>query len=494
MTKTDFLQAKATYLIANPTADEFTFYTHFVTAHPTLAIGWLMLGRELEKRGEPDKAFDAYRRAMHSRERNSFSEEARDAYQTMLRKRKEKRRSAWVWLRRGLLTLFTLLAVVLLPAANRSGEATPSLPATSSVEQAPVKKTSLRHTEVIAVSGSVSNDQLAEQMKRYLQSRRTYYDHPYTVIAVPEEEGVPLYTPLLFYQPQRMRGIVTYDPSSDTITAEKWFHAACDCGDDPLAASARKAYHEERVALEETLTLRNALYRTYQRTGKLPERLDDLARPYPANSLPAIPQLLVPPKQLGGGASQGALPGEARYIDFPYHPDALVGDNVWKSMSAVLPLPFYPEPAIPLEPMQLFVQQKMFKLQVMSGPHLVRQYPIGIGREERTPEGYFSILQKISQPGSATNAYGTRGMVFTSANHAIHGTNKPESIGHDVSLGCIRLHNADVEELYSFASPGTEVIISDQPKPQLNWKNPFRFYLPTDADEETPGIVYHWLN
>lgn len=43
--------------------------------------------------------------------------------------------------------------------------------------------------------------------------------------------------------------------------------------------------------------------------------------------------------------------------------------------------------------------------------------------------------------------------------YVIHGTNEPESIGTDASGGCIRLKNADVEELYSMISVGTEVEI-----------------------------------
>jgi lipoprotein-anchoring transpeptidase ErfK/SrfK len=32
--------------------------------------------------------------------------------------------------------------------------------------------------------------------------------------------------------------------------------------------------------------------------------------------------------------------------------------------------------------------------------------------------------------------------------YGIHGTIEPESIGKSVSMGCVRLHNADVEQLY----------------------------------------------
>ncbi len=44
-------------------------------------------------------------------------------------------------------------------------------------------------------------------------------------------------------------------------------------------------------------------------------------------------------------------------------------------------------------------------------------------------------------------------------NYAIHGTNNPASIGGYVSQGCIRMHNADVLDLYRRVSLGAEVIV-----------------------------------
>ncbi|HHN47143.1 MAG TPA: L,D-transpeptidase, partial [Planctomycetes bacterium] len=41
----------------------------------------------------------------------------------------------------------------------------------------------------------------------------------------------------------------------------------------------------------------------------------------------------------------------------------------------------------------------------------------------------------------------------------IHGTTEPETVPGNVSLGCIRMLNEDVEELYDLAPIGTEVII-----------------------------------
>ena len=42
---------------------------------------------------------------------------------------------------------------------------------------------------------------------------------------------------------------------------------------------------------------------------------------------------------------------------------------------------------------------------------------------------------------------------------AIHGTNEPWSIGHDVSNGCIRLPNATLKRLFDAVPAGTPVVI-----------------------------------
>jgi hypothetical protein len=43
--------------------------------------------------------------------------------------------------------------------------------------------------------------------------------------------------------------------------------------------------------------------------------------------------------------------------------------------------------------------------------------------------------------------------------YALHGTNKPETIGQSVSHGCIRLRNEDISRLYSMVTIGTPVFI-----------------------------------
>jgi hypothetical protein len=103
----------------------------------------------------------------------------------------------------------------------------------------------------------------------------------------------------------------------------------------------------------------------------------------------------------------------------------------------------------------------------------IRLYPIGPGKESTpTPVGYYSIRSKdinptwidpsdpeFSIPSGAANPLGYRWMEFYS-NYGIHGTNKPESIGHYVSNGCIRMNEKDVEALFDLVEIGTPVEIT----------------------------------
>ena len=61
--------------------------------------------------------------------------------------------------------------------------------------------------------------------------------------------------------------------------------------------------------------------------------------------------------------------------------------------------------------------------------------------------------------GAANNPLGAAAMTLAGGSYAIHGTNRPESIGGFVSYGCIRMNNADIVDLYDRVMPGTMVIV-----------------------------------
>ena len=62
-------------------------------------------------------------------------------------------------------------------------------------------------------------------------------------------------------------------------------------------------------------------------------------------------------------------------------------------------------------------------------------------------------------PGGVNNPLGARALYIGSTLYRIHGTNEPWTIGQDVSSGCIRMVNADVEDLYERVKIGAKVIV-----------------------------------
>jgi hypothetical protein len=73
-------------------------------------------------------------------------------------------------------------------------------------------------------------------------------------------------------------------------------------------------------------------------------------------------------------------------------------------------------------------------------------------------------------PGGLGNPLGARALYLYRDGHdtyfRLHGTNEPESIGHAVSSGCIRLLNQDIEDLYSRVQVGTRVVVLPSSQPQ----------------------------
>ncbi len=97
------------------------------------------------------------------------------------------------------------------------------------------------------------------------------------------------------------------------------------------------------------------------------------------------------------------------------------------------------------------------RLTLFNGNQAFRQYPVGIGKPATpTPVGNYAIAVKVMNPGGVL---GSRWLGLNYDSYGIHGTNKPWLIGQMISLGCIRMHNAHVEELYALVAVGTPVFI-----------------------------------
>ncbi|QUH25494.1 L,D-transpeptidase family protein [Serpentinicella alkaliphila] len=98
------------------------------------------------------------------------------------------------------------------------------------------------------------------------------------------------------------------------------------------------------------------------------------------------------------------------------------------------------------------------RLYLLDGNVLLKSYTVATGKPETpTPIGSWKVVNKNGMGGG----FGTRwmGLNVPWGQFGIHGTNKPTSIGHNASAGCIRMRNKDVEDLYKYVKHGTPVAI-----------------------------------
>ncbi|MCO5733164.1 L,D-transpeptidase [Rhizobium sp. SSA_523] len=126
-------------------------------------------------------------------------------------------------------------------------------------------------------------------------------------------------------------------------------------------------------------------------------------------------------------------------------------------------------------------------LYYVDGPNRATRYGVGVGREGFGWSGVVSIGRKqewpewrppaemrrreaakghilpVVQKGGIDNPLGARAMYLYRNGHdtifRIHGTNQPWTIGLNMSSGCIRMMNKDVEHLYNRAQIGAKVIV-----------------------------------
>lgn len=112
---------------------------------------------------------------------------------------------------------------------------------------------------------------------------------------------------------------------------------------------------------------------------------------------------------------------------------------------------------------------------------VLKTYVVSTGKDNTTPVGTFKIdgnklrnptwhrAGAIIPPDSPDNILGSRwmGLKGTDNNgvdirgYGIHGTTEPRKLGKQLTLGCIRMKNEEVDELFDIVPSGTKVTIVD---------------------------------
>ena len=134
------------------------------------------------------------------------------------------------------------------------------------------------------------------------------------------------------------------------------------------------------------------------------------------------------------------------------------------------------------------------RLYLYDGFHVIRTFTVATAKPGyTTPSGVWNIYDKKVNPtwynpaldswgadlpavvpGGPGNPMGTRAIYIDAPGLIrIHGTTDDSSIGRYASHGCIRMHNSDVENLYSMIDVGEHVIIvGSRPAGTAYWSVP----------------------
>ncbi len=123
-------------------------------------------------------------------------------------------------------------------------------------------------------------------------------------------------------------------------------------------------------------------------------------------------------------------------------------------------------------------------LYLVEGNNRAMRYGVGVGRVGFQWSGIHRVSRKAEWPdwrpppemierqpylprfmaGGPGNPMGARALYIGQTEYRIHGTNQPQTIGHAVSSGCIRLANPDIIDLYSHVPVGTKIVVQHAPK------------------------------
>jgi lipoprotein-anchoring transpeptidase ErfK/SrfK len=232
--------------------------------------------------------------------------------------------------------------------------------------------------------------------------------------------------------------------------------------------------------------VRTALLAYRRDHGVLPPDIALLAADYPGNYVSFIPREPVS----GSGRVVTAYDG--------------TGGWVYDAGAAEAAASFYPNRppgpdsgGVPYEPFRIVVGKSDHALLLLMGSTVLMHETVGIGEQGKTPDGTMTVKERVKEPaGQHPGVYGSAALGLGTI--AIHGTLQPESVGADMSKGCIRVQNGEMAALYELVPRGAAVNIGDRlPPSYASAENGIKL-LPDGGrkarNEHAPaGTVFHWL-
>ncbi|CQR54975.1 L,D-transpeptidase family protein [Paenibacillus riograndensis] len=467
----------------------------YVQMHPDNKMAWYLLGKEYYKNGQHGKANYCFNQAgevYEAFEHSKVPAEMLREYEEGLIRENRQRHESRLRLRRGLLALLLLL-LMLIPSAvapgvnlDESGASVPEAAAGDLEEPVAAKPTEEEASPVPAVLAFTAAGEDAASAGQALAAALKNREAPSkTAMLAMKKSGR-----WLIWKKNLPLAAVIEKSANGKVVYQSYDPAACAC-EPPEAGGLKKQAQIWQGKQEELAALWSAIRSYNSSKGKPPESLKELTRPFPENVMGKTTPLM---KQ-EFAALRAALalqplqaspqPSPAVTTEGTAAGNGTVEDTANRSKG---------QPPFFSSPLAIIVDKQNHRLAVTSGNIILRNYAVGLGGE-KTPEGEFVISDKVVNPNGHDNGeFGSRGMQLSDTNYAIHGTNEPDSIGKDESLGCIRMKREDVEELFAMVPMGTKVQISKGVLPDELLLPDERYPSGTPLDQTNPNKVYHWLN
>ncbi len=130
-------------------------------------------------------------------------------------------------------------------------------------------------------------------------------------------------------------------------------------------------------------------------------------------------------------------------------------------------------------PFHAKIDPTTFSMDIYLKETFVRHYKVGLGEHGSTPPGKWRVGEKLENPtyhpprggkivlaDDPENPLGERwiqlvgiaGKAVGQQSYGIHGTIEPESIGRNKSMGCVRMHNEDVAEVFTYLARNKSIV------------------------------------
>ncbi|WP_372663852.1 L,D-transpeptidase [Cohnella sp.] len=458
----------------------------YLLKHEDSRMAWYLLGKEYEGQGDQSKAIYCYAQAGEIYE--AFESKPAPILPDSSSKSKKKR-ALWKW---ALGIIIPLALVGLCVAAIQAFMPEESMQASSQSEfgetsspfetsQTASGKPSILPANIIPPDRIAGASDSVEEGHSILGALLTIdpVSQPRLLVKAPAlgkwndwVKSGKLIASVTSEKESGTAGVNWYDP--------KW----CNCKPEDGSAN-QKLVQSWKPIQEEKLVMRSAMIRYREQTGSWPSSPEAVAADYPNNTMSGWSDNMTPwfneLKAVLENKKDGKIP---QMIQWPENTGPEFGHGTPSGAFS----------SLTEQPLSIIVDKEKHRLAVISGNVLLRNYEVGLGGD-KTPEGSFVITEKVKNPnGKSNGVFGSRGMTLSDSQYAIHGTDEPNSMGKDESLGCVRMTKEDLEELYDLVSIGTPVTIAKGGLPIELRAPPERFRLKSTQNETNPQKIYNWLN